>query len=42
MLVAVPAILYHGAVELFLGYDPGGDRKHGVAAVRITEDGTLE
>ena len=29
-------------MELFLGYDPGGDGKHGVAAVRIAEDGTLE
>lgn len=29
-------------VELFLGYDPGGDGNHGVAAVRIAEDGSLE
>ena len=29
-------------MELFLGYDPGGDGKHGVAAVRIAEDGSLE
>lgn len=27
-------------MELFLGYDPGGTRKHGVAAVRIASDGT--
>ena len=30
------------AVELFLGYDPGGDRKHGVAAVRVAENGELK
>lgn len=29
-------------MELFLGYDPGGDGKHGVAAVRIAENGSLE
>lgn len=29
-------------MELFLGYDPGGDGKHGVAAARIAEDGDLE
>ena len=28
-------------MELFLGYDPGGDGKHGVAAVRIAENGAL-
>ena len=29
-------------VELFLGYDPGGDGKHGVAAVRVAENGELD
>ena len=29
-------------VELFLGYDPGGDGKHGVAAVRVAENGGLD
>ena len=28
--------------SLFLGYDPGGENAHGVAAVRIAADGTLE
>lgn len=27
-------------VELFLGYDPGGEDKHGVVSVRIARDGT--
>ena len=29
-------------MELFLGYDPGGDGKHGVAAVRVAENGQLQ
>ena len=27
-------------MELFLGYDPGGEDKHGVVSVRIARDGT--
>ena len=27
-------------MELFLGYDPGGDGKHGVASVRVAADGS--
>ena len=29
-------------MSLFLGYDPGGKDKHGVAAVRIARDGNIE
>ncbi len=29
-------------MNLFLGYDPGGKNAHGVAAVRISNDGTME
>ena len=28
-------------MELFLGYDPGGDGKHGVASVRVAADGSF-
>ena len=29
-----------GPMKLFLGYDPGGEDKHGVVSVRIARDGT--
>ena len=29
-------------MPLFLGYDPGGKDKHGVAAARIADGGTFE
>lgn len=28
--------------KLFLGYDPGGNRRHGVAAARVASDGAFE
>ena len=29
-------------MRLFLGYDPGGRGKHGVAAAKVSDDGTIE
>ena len=37
-----PTLRGYGPMPLFLGYDPGGENKHGVAAVQIAASGTFE